>query len=145
MSKVRLLLAAGAALLLAAVVMSKDTKPPANAFAKYDSYETLPLFGAVVSEKDKDVKSDLPSGAKIERPGAYVLQAGSYRNLADAERVRTQLVMHGVQAKVQRVALDADVWYRVRAGVISNLDELNEVRKQLQQAELDALVIRVGD
>jgi|HubBroStandDraft_3_1064219.scaffolds.fasta_scaffold03537_7 cell division protein FtsN len=118
---------------------------PAKASEKYDFYEMLPNFEVVVPEKDKDVKRDLPSGAKLERPGVYVLQAGSYRNDADAERVRAQLVMQGVQAKVQRVALDADVWYRVRVGPLSNLDQLNKVRRQLQQAELDALVIRVGE
>ena len=112
---------------------------------KYDFYEMLPNFEVVVPEKDKDVKRDLPAAAKIERPGVYVLQAGSYRNEADAERVRAQLAQQGVDAKVQRVAVDADVWHRVRIGPISNLDELNKVRKQLQAAEVDALVIRVGD
>jgi len=112
---------------------------------KYDFYQMLPNFEVVVPEKDKDVKRDLPAGAPIERPGVYVLQAGSYRNEADAERVRQQLALQGVQAKVQRVAVDADVWHRVRIGPITNLAELNKVRKQLQAAEVDALVIRVGD
>ena len=112
---------------------------------KYDFYEMLPNFEVVVPEKDKDVKRDLPAAARIERPGVYVLQAGSYRNESDAERVRAQLAMQGVDAKVQRVAVDADVWHRVRIGPISNLEELNRVRRQLQAAEVDALVIRVGD
>ena len=112
---------------------------------KYDFYEMLPNFEVVVPEKDKDVKRDLPAAAKIERPGVYVLQAGSYRNEADANRVRAQLALQGVDAKVQRVAVDTDVWHRVRIGPINNLDELNKVRRQLQAAEVDALVIRVGD
>jgi cell division protein FtsN len=112
---------------------------------KYDFYQMLPNFEVVVPEKDKDVKRDLPAAAKIERPGVYVLQAGSYRNEADADRVRKQLALQGISAKVQRVAVDADVWHRVRIGPISNLDELNKVRKQLQAADVDALVIRVGD
>jgi len=41
--------------------------------------------------------------------------------------------------------VDADVWHRVRIGPINNLDELNRVRRQLRAAEVDALVIRVGD
>jgi cell division protein FtsN len=117
----------------------------AKSAQKYDFYQMLPNFEVVVPEKDKDVKRDLPAGAPIERPGVYVLQAGSYRNEADAERVRQQLALQGVQAKVQRVAVDADVWHRVRIGPITNLAELNKVRKQLQAAEVDALVIRVGD
>jgi len=116
-----------------------------KAAEKYDFYEMLPNFEVVVPEKDKEVKRDQLTAAKIERPGVYVLQAGSYRNEADADRVRTQLHLQGVDAKVQRVAIDADVWYRVRIGPIGNLDELNRVRRQLQAAEVDALVIRVGD
>jgi len=125
------------------------TDPEATATAtageKYDFYEMLPKFEVVVPEKDKDVKSDVATAAKVERQGVYVLQAGSYRNEADADRVRQQLSMQGIDAKVQGVAVDADVWHRVRIGPITNLDQLNKLRKQLQAADVDALVIRVGD
>jgi cell division protein FtsN len=110
----------------------------------YDFYSMLPNFEVVVPEKERDVKRDLPT-AKIEKPGAYVLQAGSYRNEGDADRVARQLTLQGITAKVQRVALDADVWFRVRVGPISDLPQLNKVRHQLQSADVDALVIRVGD
>jgi cell division protein FtsN len=112
---------------------------------KYDFYQMLPNFEVVVPEKDKDVKRDLPAAANVERPGVYVLQAGSYRNEADAERVRAQLSMQGIDAKVQRVAVASDVWHRVRIGPVTKLDQLNRLRKQLQAADVDALVIRVGD
>jgi cell division protein FtsN len=118
---------------------------PGKPSEKYDFYKMLPNFEVVVPEKDKDVKHDLPAAAKIERPGVYVLQAGSYRNEADANRRRAQLALQGIDAKVQRVAVDADVWHRLRIGPISNLDELNKLRRQLQAADVDALVIRVGD
>jgi len=111
---------------------------------RYDFYEMLPNFEVVVPEKDREVKRDMPA-AKIERPGVYVLQAGSYRNQPDAERVSAQLRLQGIDAKVQRVAVDNDVWHRVRIGPISDLAELNKVRKQLQAADIDGLVIRVGD
>jgi cell division protein FtsN len=116
-----------------------------QASEKYDFYQMLPNFEVVVPEKEKDVKRDLPATAKIERPGVYVLQIGSYRNEVDADRVRDQLAKEGVDAKVQRVAVDADVWHRVRIGPITKLDELNKLRKQLQSSDIDAIVIRVGD
>ena len=112
---------------------------------KYDFYQMLPNFEVVVPEKEKDVKRDLPATAKIERPGVYVLQIGSYRNESDADRVRDQLAKEGIDAKVQRVAVDTDVWHRVRIGPIMKLDELNKLRRQLQAADIDAIVIRVGD
>lgn len=105
----------------------------------------LPNFEVVVPEKEKDVKRDLPATARIERPGVYVLQVGSYRNESDADRVRDKLSKVGIDAKVQRVAVDTDVWHRVRIGPITKLDELNKLRKQLQAADVDAIVIRVGD
>jgi cell division protein FtsN len=110
----------------------------------YDFYSMLPNFEVVVPEKERDVKRDLPA-AKIQKPGTYVLQAGSYRNETDAGRVARQLTLQGIDAKVQRVALDSDVWFRVRVGPIADLDQLNKARRQLQAADVDALVIRVGD
>ena len=111
---------------------------------RYDFYDMLPNFEVVVPEKDREVKRD-QRATRIDRPGVYVLQAGSYRNVSDADRVRSQLNLQGINAKVQRVAVDNDVWHRVRVGPINDLSELNRVRKQLQAADVDGLVIRVGD
>jgi len=121
-----------------------ENAAPAENGEEYDFYEMLPKFEVIVPEKEPDVKRDLPA-ARIERPGVYVLQAGSYRNLADAERAQRQLALQGIQAKIQRVSVDSDVWHRVRIGPISDLAELNRLRQQLQAAEVDGLVIRVGD
>jgi len=109
----------------------------------YTFYNMLPHFEVVVPEKEHDVKQD-PT-ANIQRPGVYVLQAGSYRAEAEADRVAKQLSLEGIEAKVQRVAVDADVWYRVRIGPISKLDELNRMRHHLESADVDSIVIRVGD
>ena len=57
---------------------------------RYDFYDMLPNFEVVVPEKDREVKRDQPA-ARSSGPGVYVLQAGSYRNVPDAERVRAQL------------------------------------------------------
>jgi cell division protein FtsN len=122
-----------------------DPEAAAASGEKYTFYDRLPNFEVVVPEKDKEVKRDLPATAPVERPGVYVLQAGSYRNPSDADRVRAQLALQGIEATVQRVAVDTDVWHRVRIGPITKLDQLNKLRKQLQAADVDALVIRVGD
>jgi cell division protein FtsN len=110
----------------------------------YDFYKMLPHFEVVVPEKERDVRRDVPT-ANIQRQGVYVLQAGSYRNEAEADRIAKQLSLEGIGAKVQRVAVDADVWYRVRIGPIDKLDELNRMRRKLQAADVDTIVIRVGD
>jgi cell division protein FtsN len=132
----------------------KKTYPPApdagepgssEAPAKsYDFYEMLPKFEVVVPEKDKDVRPDVRPAPETRR-GTYVLQAGSYKNFADADRIRAQLALQGVESKVQKVSVDNDTWHRIRVGPISNLDELNRMRQILRKADVDVLVIRVGD
>lgn len=112
----------------------------------YDFYRMLPHFEVVVPEKEHPVRS-VPSGAgtPVERRGVYVLQAGSYRRHSEAERVVRKLSREGITAKVQRVAVDTDVWYRVRIGPVSRLSDLAPLRRRLQAQHLDALVIRIGD
>ena len=110
----------------------------------YDFYDMLPKFEVVVPEKDKDVRPDIKSVPETRR-GTYVLQAGSYKNFADADRVRAQLALQGVESKVQKVSVDNDTWHRIRIGPISKLEELNRLRQILRKADVDVLVIRVGD
>jgi cell division protein FtsN len=164
-------LAAGLA--VAGWVYVKDHKPPAAAIAKadkrrshnteqppdpdgadaaagddsgtsYDFYSSLPKFEVVVPEKEKDVRPDIRAVPETRR-GTYVLQAGSYKNFADADRVRAKLALQGVESKVQKVSVDNDTWHRIRIGPISDLDQLNRLRAVLRKADVDVLVIRVGD
>lgn len=114
----------------------------------YAFYDALPKFEVVVPEKDKDVRPDTKSIPETRR-GTYVLQAGSYKNFSDADRVRAKLALQGIESNVQKVTVDngarSDTWHRIRIGPISKLDELNRMRQILRKADVDVLVIRVGD
>jgi cell division protein FtsN len=112
--------------------------------SQYDFYEMLPKFEVVVPERERDVRADLPS-TPVSRPGVYVLQAASYRSQPDAERMRAMLAKQGIQATVQRVQVDADVWHRVRIGPFRELKTLNDTRSNLRKADIDVIVIRIGD
>jgi cell division protein FtsN len=126
---------------------AKEAGADAEEGAKnYDFYDMLPNFEVVVPEKDREVSRERDTApAKIERPGVYVLQAGSYRKQEEADRICAQLKLQGIEANVQRVAVDDDVWHRVRIGPLTDLAELNRLRTRLRAADLDALVIRVGE
>jgi cell division protein FtsN len=106
----------------------------------------LPKFEVVVPEREKaEAPGAAPAAAATRPAGAYVLQVGSYRNFADADRVRAQLALQGIESKIQRVSVDNDTWHRVRVGPISDLRELNRTEQRLRQAEHQPLVIRVGE
>ncbi|MEA3141272.1 MAG: hypothetical protein QOK23_3441 [Gammaproteobacteria bacterium] len=133
---------------------SRGNEPPeagdsgADESKSYAFYEMLPKFEVVVPEKDKDVRPDIKSIPETRR-GTYVLQAGSYKNFSDADRVRAKLALQGIESNVQKVTVDngahSDTWHRIRIGPISKLDDLNRMRQILRKADVDVLVIRVGD
>jgi cell division protein FtsN len=64
--------------------------------------------------------------------------------MQDADRVRALIALQGVESKIEKVTVDNDTWHRVRIGPISNLQKLEETRSKLRQAQIEALVIRVG-
>jgi cell division protein FtsN len=130
-----------------------DDQPAANkpapasqdAETQFDFYEMLPKFEVVVPEKDGSAPPSTGANGAVQKPGAYVLQAGSFRNMADAERVRALIALQGVESKIQKVTVDTDTWHRVRIGPITNLQKLDDTRSKLRQAQIEALVIRVGE
>lgn len=118
-------------------------EPDADPAAQYDFYEMLPKFEVVIPEKDGTVAGGSSTGT-VQKPGAYMLQAGSFRKLADADRVRALIALQGVESRIEKVTVDNDTWHRVRIGPITNLQKLEETRSRLRQAQIEALVIRVG-
>jgi len=111
----------------------------------YDFYAMLPSQEVVVPEVGKETPTEPLPNSPIVRPGNYVLQLGAYRELAEAERLQTKLSRLGISASLQRIAIDADVFHRVRIGPVSNLESLNKTRARLRAADIDVVVIRVSD
>ena len=134
----------------APVTRDETSEPPERAPAsqqaetQFDFYEMLPKFEVVIPEQDGGAPANAGSGP-VEKPGAYILQAGSFRNHTDADRVRALIAMQGVESKIQKVTIDKDTWHRVRVGPITNLQKLEDTRSKLRQARIEALVIRVGE
>jgi cell division protein FtsN len=112
---------------------------------QFDFYEMLPKYEVVVPERAAgSAGATASTNDAVQKPGAYVLQAGSFRRMQDADRVRALIALQGVESKIEKVTVDNDTWHRVRIGPISNLQKLEETRSKLRQAQIEALVIRVG-
>lgn len=127
----------------AAAAAAAGTRGTAPGVGGFDFYRMLPKFEVVVPEHERGSR---PSpAAQITQPGTYFLQVGSYHDDTVAERVRAKLAKQGITATVQRIAVDTDVWHRVRIGPIRDLALLNRLRRQLQASNLDSLVVRVDD
>jgi len=111
---------------------------------RFSFYSMLPSFEVIIPEEEADVSRDVEIEA-VQQPGTYVLQAGSFRESSDADRRRAQVALLGIESRVQRIMIDDRTYHRVRVGPMNNLDELNRVRAQLRNADIDVLRIRLGD
>lgn len=109
---------------------------------RFDFYDILPKFEVVLPAVESEVTPDREI-VPIGEPGSYVLQAGSFTNVTDAERMRATLALLGLESRLQRVSIDDDIYHRVRIGPLSNLNELNRYRRQLREAEVEVLLIKV--
>ncbi len=123
---------------------SADEPLPERKKGRFDFYEMLPNFEVVIPEEEPQVARDVQPSA-VEEPGVYVLQAGSFTQLEDADRRRAQLAMQGIESQIQRVTIDDKTYHRVRIGPTDDLDELNLLRSRLRAAQIDVLRIRLGD
>lgn len=73
----------------------------------------------------------------------YFLQAGSFSNADDADKLKAKLALIGMEASVQTVTIpDKGVWHRVRLGPYHNADDMNKARVALKQNGVDAAPMR---
>jgi len=114
--------------------IADTTAPP-----ELDFYDMLPkqeveVPGQVQPEPSPASNAPLPTGD-------VVLQAGSFKQATEAEKMQAELALLGVSAKIQRASVDDETWYRVRIGPIATVEELRNVQSKLREAEITATAV----
>lgn len=88
----------------------------------------------------------VPKAASAPAPaasgGAYFLQAGAYKQSADAESARARILLLGLKAVVQRAEVNGAQWYRVRVGPYAKLDDMNRARVKLADNKIQSTIVR---
>lgn len=74
------------------------------------------------------------------KPQQLFLQAGSYRKSDDADRMRAEMLLMGVNARVESSVVRGETWHRVLVGPYSNQDKMNQARKQLSENGFNSLI-----
>lgn len=132
---------------LAGLPQSGSTSAPkAPEKPKFDFYKILPGGEEPVTDRElKDAaRADKPQpeGAK----SVYYVQAGSFQNPADADNQKAKLAILGLESSVESASLpDKGIWYRVRLGPYSKIDDLNRVRQVLAQNGIDASLVKLKE
>jgi len=112
---------------------------------RFDFYRILPGKEEPVTERQMR-----EAAKQAGKPGApkdsYFLQAGSFQNPADADNLKARLALMGLEASVEPANLaEKGVWYRVRLGPYTRVDEINRIRQQLTQNGVDVSLVRVTE
>lgn len=123
----------------------KEQKPEKKAKRpRFEFYTMLPEMEVVVPEHELTGTSTAASQRAESDDVTYVLQAGSFRKLAQADRLKAELALIGMPAQIQTVSIEGGTkWHRVRVGPFTNLQALNEARSELQSNGLKVMVLKV--
>jgi cell division protein FtsN len=104
---------------------------------KFDFYTLLPEREVIVPV-DQDENDKGPTQATI-----YILQAGSFKNANDADRLRAQLILMGLDAKVEAISsANGDLWHRVQVGPFTDRSQLAKARNSLIDKGIDTLLLK---
>ena len=113
-----------------------EPAPPATpeAAPSFDFYKVLP----------GDAPGELPPtpDAAAGRP-LYYLQAGAFQNADDADNLKAQLALLGLEAEIQTSDIaDKGVFHRVRVGPFRAMDEVDSTRSLLTQNNIPATLVK---
>ena len=75
--------------------------------------------------------------------GEFILQAGSFKQYQEADRLKASLALLGVQAHIQKVEVNNDTWHRVRIGPFSDTRRLHETLNTLKQNNIHAMTMEL--
>jgi len=108
---------------------------PDTAGPDLEFYDVLPRQEVEVPER---VTAPGAANTTPLPTGDAVLQAGSFKQSTEAEKMQAQLALLGISSKIQRASVDDETWYRVRIGPIETVEDLRVIQAKLREAEISA-------
>ncbi|MEH6567232.1 MAG: SPOR domain-containing protein [Halopseudomonas sp.] len=118
----------------------KPTNAPAKAAPPqqptYDFYTLLPESEVIVPENTGKVETppepEKTDAATADSAVRYYLQAGSFKQKADADKVRAQILLLGLDVRLESAKLnDGQTWHRVQVGPFQSKDSLTQAQSTL--------------
>lgn len=122
--------------------------PEAPAEPDFTFFEILP--DREVRVYDWELKQDPPpaTDAPTASPAApvdYVVQAGSFKQMAEADQMKAELALNGIRSSIQRVVINGqDVWFRVHLGPFNDRESLADARAKLNRLGVKHIVLKQG-
>ena len=103
----------------------------------YDFYTVLPEMEIVIPKEEINQAIE-----RDNREYTYILQIGSFKNLADAEKLKAKIAFSGQIAHIQSIDVNQTTWHRVRVGPFDSSRKADSVKRQLEKNDLSALMMK---
>ena len=121
-------------------IVASETTTASKPKPRFDFYTLLPERKMEVDVDPAEVTQTRTS-ANTE---AYLLQAGSFRQREDADRRRAELLLLGLEPKVEETNGDNGQWFRVYVGPFANRSAMAKARSLTAAQNIDTLVLKRG-
>ncbi|WP_048306400.1 SPOR domain-containing protein [Halomonas sp. PR-M31] len=109
---------------------------------KVDDADTTPETAAVADVVENDTAVKKSTAPKND--GSYMLQAASFKNIADAQRLAGRLKDFGLLAKITEVKAQGNqTWHRVQVGPYQDTRELNRAQDLMVTQGIEPLMIKL--
>ncbi|MDX1610551.1 MAG: SPOR domain-containing protein [Halofilum sp. (in: g-proteobacteria)] len=121
---------------------SDDDKPRFEFYSILPDLEVIvpdapPAEGVTGEEGTEDTIS-----TDIDPEGSYFLQVGSFQKAEQADRMKAQVLLLGLDVGIQTVEVSGERWHRVRIGPYADQAKLAAAQRRLRENDIDYLVLR---
>lgn len=150
---------------------AKPEEPPKRSGAprpQFQFYSLLPEREVMVSEDEVNRRAKASSSVPSPRPPAapppgapvaatetppapaaapadevLMLQVAAFKARADAESLKAQLALKGMQASIESANIKGESYHRVRLGPYRNIEQIQSARSRLKGSGFDSVVVRL--
>ncbi len=133
----------------------READKPVMQQTNFDFFTVLPEIEVVVPSGQPDPPSPAGDNDPAQDPAAretqsaygsaYMLQAGSYKNKADADRLKAELALKGLVSSIQKVSIQGrGDFFRVRLGPFSSYDEMAVADENVSGQGIKTLRLKIS-
>lgn len=126
-----------------AVEASPTPVPAEPEEPRYDFYTILPQAETVVPDYEikSRVREELIGKTKSVK---YMMQAGSFKEAADAEKHKAKLALLGIESKIEKAKIGNAIWHRIKIGPYDNPTSVSTIKELLQKNGVGVIVTELG-
>ncbi len=105
---------------------------------RFDFYKLLKESEVVVRDSAPHIKATTTTQSED-----YLLQVGSFKTEADADRLRAELILLNLETNIERVTVrNGETWHRVLVGPYQIHSKMAEARKVLVSNDINPLLLK---